>query len=70
MTTRETFSVSGMTCGHCKAAVEEELEKLGGVERPRADVEAGTVEVGYDETRVTVSDIKQAVEEAGYSLAT
>lgn len=67
--TRETFNVSGMTCGHCKAAVEEELNRLGGVERPEADYEAGTVELGYDESRVSVSDIRAAVEEAGYTLA-
>lgn len=66
--TRETFDVSGMTCGHCKAAVESELAKLDGVERPQADVEAGTVELDYDESRVTVSDIRAAVEEAGYSF--
>ncbi len=67
--TDKTFNVEGMSCGHCKAAVEEELGKLSGVERSNADFEKGTVEVRYDEKRVTTGDIKNAVEEAGYTVA-
>jgi copper chaperone len=55
--TRETFNVSGMSCGHCKAAVEEELAKLEGVEEPVADFEKGTVGLRYDEATVTKDDI-------------
>lgn len=58
-----------MTCAHCKAAVEEELNGLSGVEKSDADFERGTVEVVYDESRVTTEDIRGAVEEAGYTLA-
>jgi copper chaperone len=58
-----------MTCTHCKAAVEEELNGLSGVEKSDADFERGTVEVVYDESRVTTGDIRGAVEEAGYTLA-
>ncbi len=58
-----------MTCTHCKAAVEEELNGLSGVEKSDADFERGTVEVVYDESRVTTGDIRGAVEEAGYTLS-
>jgi len=57
-----------MTCAHCKAAVEEELNGLSGVEKSDADFERGTVEVVYDESRVTTGDIRGSVEEAGYTL--
>lgn len=67
--TEKTFTVEGMSCGHCKAAVEHELNSLSGVERSNADLERGTVEVAYDEARVTTEDIRGAVEEAGYTLA-
>jgi copper chaperone len=67
--TEWTFIVEGMSCGHCKAAVEDELNRLSGVERSNADFERGTVEVAYDEARVTTEDIRGAVEEAGYTLA-
>lgn len=66
--TEKTFTVEGMSCGHCKAAVEEELNRLFGVERSNADFEHGTVEVAYDEDSVTTEDIRRAVEEAGYTL--
>ncbi len=67
--TERTFNVEGMSCAHCKAAVEEELNALSGVENSSADFEGGTVEVRYDESHVTTGDIKNAVEEAGYTLA-
>jgi len=58
-----------MSCGHCKAAVEDGLNNLFGVERPNADFERGTVDVAYDEERVTIEDLRDAVQEAGYTLA-
>jgi copper chaperone len=66
--TDATLKVEGMSCGHCKAAVEGELNKLPGVEHSDADFERGTVEVRYDEGQVAVEDLKAAVEEAGYTL--
>lgn len=64
--TETKLDVEGMSCGHCKAAVEGELGKLEGVEHSDADFENGTVEVRYDESRVTADDLKGAVEAAGY----
>jgi copper chaperone len=64
-----TLRVPDMSCSHCKAAVESELDKLYGVERSSADVEKGTVEVTYDEGTVSTEDLKGAIEDAGYSVA-
>jgi copper chaperone len=64
-----TFRVPDMSCSHCKAAVESELDKLSGVESSSADVEKGTVEVTYDEGTVSTKDLKGAIEDAGYSVA-
>jgi copper chaperone len=69
MMTEKTLSVEGMSCGHCKAAVEGELNKLSGVKKAHADIERGTVEVSYDEGTVTTEDLKDAIEEAGYTVA-
>ncbi len=63
------MNVPDLSCGHCKAAVESELSKLSGVKRANADVEKGTVEVAYDEGKVTTEDLKDAIEEAGYTVA-
>ena len=66
--TEKTLRVPDMSCGHCKAAVEGELNGLSGVESSNADVEKGTVDVSYDEARVTTEDLKEAIEEAGYTV--
>ncbi len=66
--TEATFNVPDMSCGHCKAAVEGELNKLSGVERSNADFERGTVEVTYDESKVSVEELEGAIEEAGYTV--
>jgi len=69
MMTEKTLKVPDMHCGHCKAAVEGELNKISGVEYSKADVEKGTVEVSYDEVTVSTEDLKEAIEEAGYTVA-
>jgi copper ion binding protein len=65
----KTFNVPDMSCGHCKAAVEGELNKLSGVESSNADVDKGAVAVRYDASRVSADDLRGAVEEAGYTVA-
>jgi copper chaperone CopZ len=69
--TTTTYSVNGMTCGHCSSAVTEELGKLPGVQEVTIDLNAGgtsavhvTSESALDETAV-----REAVDEAGYELA-
>lgn len=64
MTTR-TYRVPGISCGHCKAAIEGELDGLAGVESAVVDVDAKTVEVTGDATEDAV---RAAVDEAGYEV--
>ena len=66
--TKATFNVPEMSCGHCKAAVEGELNKLSGVEYSNVDLEKGPLEVSYDESRVMTGELEDAIEEAGYSV--
>jgi copper chaperone CopZ len=65
MTTR-TYSVLGISCGHCKAAIEGELAPLDGVESALVDIDAKTVTVIGEITEV---DVRSAVDEAGYEVA-
>ena len=67
--TDTTFKVPDMSCGHCKAAVEAELNKLPGVENSDADLEKSTVAVRFDESRVSIEQLKGAIEQAGYTVA-
>lgn len=65
----KTLKVPDMSCAHCKAAVEGELNKISGVTYSKADVEKGTVEVSFDEGKVSTEVLKGAIEGAGYTLA-
>ena len=63
-----TFKVPEMSCGHCKAAIEGELNTLSGVEYSNANLEEGTVKVSYDEGRVNEEQLKSAITDAGYAV--
>ena len=65
---KKTLNVQGMTCGHCKMAVEGALKKLDGVSNAEVNLEAANVEVTYDESKVTVEAMKEAIEDQGYEV--
>jgi copper chaperone CopZ len=63
-----TFTVTGMTCGHCAQAVTEELTAVPGVESVEVDLPSGAVTVtSVDE--LPIDTVRTAVDEAGYELA-
>jgi copper ion binding protein len=63
-----TWTVTGMTCGHCVAAVTEEVSAIEGVESVEVDLETGAVTVAAA-TDPTREQMAAAVDEAGYTLA-
>ncbi|MCB8957038.1 MAG: heavy-metal-associated domain-containing protein [Nocardioides sp.] len=67
-TFQQTFQVTGMTCGHCVSAVEEEVGAIADVTDVTVDLASGRVTVGSDR-EVTTAEIAAAVDEAGYQLA-
>lgn len=66
--TTSTYSVVGMTCGHCAGSVRDELGRLDGVSQVDVDLASGNVDV-TSATPLSDDDVKAAVEEAGYQLA-
>ncbi|MDO6449406.1 MULTISPECIES: copper chaperone CopZ [Oceanobacillus] len=65
----KSLDVKGMTCGHCKMSVEGALNKLDGVTAAEVDLGSGKVEVTYDETKISLDNMKEAVEDQGYDVA-
>lgn len=63
----KTIEVEGMMCSHCEAHVKKELETVAGVKSAKADHSSGKVELVIDGD-VSDTDIKNAVERAGYKL--
>jgi copper ion binding protein len=62
-----TYTVEGMTCGHCATSVREEVSELDGVRQVDVDVESGRVTV-TSEAPLSDAAIAAAVTEAGYHL--
>jgi copper chaperone len=63
-----TYTVSGMTCGHCRTAVAEEVGAIPGVTAVQVDLDSGRVTVagqGFSDEAVA-----EAVDEAGYEVVT
>jgi len=65
--TEATYTVEGMTCGHCATSVREEVSELAGVRQVDVDVESGRVVVTSD-TPLAAEAVSAAVTEAGYRL--
>jgi copper chaperone len=63
-----TYTVVGMTCGHCVSSVTEEVTQVSGVTDVDVDLATGGLTVTSD-APVDDSAIQAAVEEAGYSVA-
>ena len=68
MNQTHTFTVTGMTCGHCVASVTEEVREVAGVEDVAVDLASGAVTVTSSEP-IADDAVRAAVEEAGYQLA-
>jgi copper chaperone CopZ len=62
-----TYSVPGMTCGHCRAAVTQELTGVAGVEAVAVDLDTKHVEItGHD---LDDAALRAAIDEASYEVA-
>jgi copper chaperone CopZ len=68
MSTTATYTVTGMTCGHCVQAVTDELTALDGVQQVDVELTSGAVTVVSD-TPLAEEAVAAAVDEAGYALA-
>jgi copper chaperone len=64
---RQTYSISGMSCEHCVAAVSAEVSAVAGVSAVDVDLASGAVVVSGN--GVDGEAVRVAVEAAGYSLA-
>ncbi|WP_090940625.1 heavy-metal-associated domain-containing protein [Nonomuraea jiangxiensis] len=64
-----TYTVKGMTCGHCVSSVKEEVGEVAGVTKVEVDLATGLLTVDSDGP-IDPARIAAAVEEAGYEVAT
>ncbi|MET8144078.1 heavy-metal-associated domain-containing protein [Sphaerisporangium sp. NPDC005288] len=65
--TTTTYTVKGMTCGHCVSSVKEEVGEVPGVTGVEVDLPTGLVTVRSEEP-LDDAAVAAAVEEAGYAV--
>ena len=64
----KTIQIEGMSCNHCKNAVEKAVGGLPGVKAAEVDLAAKTLKVDFDENKASAEAIKKAVDDAGYTV--
>lgn len=61
----KTFTVTGMKCPNCEAHVENALKAIDGVSSVKADRNACNVSVVYNDSKVTMEKMQEAVNSLG-----
>jgi len=66
--TTKTYSVPDISCGHCTATIERELQLIAGLESVKAELDSKqvTVEVQSDDV---LAEVEKMLEEIGYPAA-
>jgi copper chaperone len=64
-TSETVIKIEGMSCGHCKMAVENALKEVAGVTNVYVDLDKKEAVVAGS---ASITDLHQAVEEAGYAV--
>ncbi|MEN8234426.1 MAG: copper ion binding protein [Actinomycetota bacterium] len=66
--TTKTLTVPEISCGHCKASIEQAVSQLDGVAHVEVDVDDRAVALDFDGTDATFEAIVAAIEEQGYDV--
>lgn len=63
-----TLTVNEMSCGHCVKSIEGSVGALQGVTSVKVHLEAGNVEVEFNPSEVSLSKIKETIDDQGYDV--
>ena len=66
---RVILPITGMTCANCVATVERNVKKLDGVDEAVVNLVTEKATIGFDQERLTVENIVERIEKAGYGVA-
>ena len=67
--TKENFDVTGMSCSACSARVEKAVGKLVGAENVSVNLLTNSMQVKFDEAKISIAQIVDAVINAGYGAS-
>ena len=63
-----TLNIDGMTCGGCVKSVTKVLNDLDGVRSATVSLENKNAQVEFDEGKIQMAQLVEAVEDAGYDV--
>ncbi|WP_124950034.1 heavy-metal-associated domain-containing protein [Sulfuriferula thiophila] len=63
------LNITGMTCGGCTNSVKRVLSALPGIGEVNVSLEHANAEVEFDPAVVNIEALKQAIEAAGFEVA-
>lgn len=63
-----SLKIKGMSCQHCVMSITKALKGLKGVKDVKVSLEKGNAEIDYEDSIVTLSQMKEAVSDAGYTV--
>ena len=66
---KERFEITGMTCSACSARVAKAVEKLEGTDEVSVNLLTNSMQLAYDDARLSPAQIIRAVEQAGYGAS-
>lgn len=62
-----TLQVNGMSCQHCVNSIEKALKEIGA--SGHVNLSTNSVAVEYDESKLSLDKVKEAIEDQGYDVA-
>lgn len=62
------LSVDGMSCSHCENSVKKSVGALNGVDVVSVDLAAKKVTIEFESEKVSLANIKETIEDAGYDV--
>ena len=65
-----TLNIDGMTCGGCVKSVTKVLNGLDGVRSATVSLENKNAQVEFDEGKIQIAQLVEAVEDAGFDACT
>jgi copper chaperone len=65
---RRVIQVEGMSCAHCKAAIEKAVRSMPGVVMVEVELTRKEVVVEFDAEQVTLEAVKEMIDDAGFSV--
>lgn len=65
--TTQTFAIEGMTCASCAQTIEKAVGKLSGVDKASVNLATEKMQVSYNPSAISVSDVIGAVSNSGYA---